>query len=126
MEGMMKKILLSSLGLVLVLNFPLFAEEKRASSSSPIQRIASGVKQVAYDGPKEFTEETVEDVPKKPPLVGVVEGMNERTKKLLDHTLKGVYRVATLGTSELESYEIEEPEKGSGEPAKIKISIPGT
>ena len=108
------------------------AEEKSAakregsSDESAVRGFAGGVKQVAYDGPKDFVKETAGEVPKKPPLVSVVEGVNRGTQKLLDHTVKGAYRVATLGTSELESYEVEEPEKGSGEPTKIKISLPGT
>lgn len=95
-------------------------------NGNPIKGIASGVKQVAYDGPKELVEETADEATKKPPIVNVVEGVNKGTQKLLDHTVKGAYKIATLGTSELESYEVQEPEKGSGEPTKIKISIPGT
>lgn len=107
----------------------LFAEEESSeanASSSPIKGIAQGVKKIAYDAPKDFTKETVQEVPKKPPIVSIVEGVNKGTEKLIDHAVKGAYKVATLGTSELESYEIQEPEKGSGEPTKIKISIPGT
>ena len=88
--------------------------------------LAKGVKQVAYEGPKEFVKETAEEAPKKPPIVNVIEGVNKGTEKLLDHTIKGAYKVATLGTGELESYEVQEPEKGSGEPTKFKISLPGT
>jgi len=107
---------------------PLEAEESEkepSSQGSPVKEMASGVKQVAYDGPKGFAEETAE-IPKKPTITRFVEGVNEGTQRLLDSTVKGTYKVATLGTSELESYEIEEPEKGSGEPTKIKISLPGT
>ena len=43
------------------------------------------------------------------------------TEKLLDHTVKGAYKVATLGKGELHSYEIVEPEKGSGEPNRKKV-----
>ncbi|MBI4115126.1 MAG: hypothetical protein HY447_00970 [Candidatus Omnitrophica bacterium] len=102
-------------------------EEESASEDedSPVMGVAKGVKQVAYDGPKDFAQETIEETPKKP-IVGIVEGVNKGTQKLLDHTVKGAYKVATLGTSELESYKIEEPEKGSDEPTKIKISLPGT
>lgn len=96
------------------------------SSTSAIKGFAGGVKQVAYTGPKEFTKETVSQVPKKPPIVAVVEGVNTGTQKLLDHTVKGAYKVATLGKGELKSYEVEEPRKGSDETTKIKISIPGT
>ena len=101
-------------------------ETAGGGNGNPVKGIASGVKQVAYDGPKELVEETAEEATKKPPIVNVVEGVNRGTQKLLDNTVKGAYKVATLGTSELESYEVQEPEKGSGEPTKIKISIPGT
>jgi hypothetical protein len=101
-------------------------EKAPKSAVTAVEGVASGVKQVAYDGPKGFVEETAVEVPKKPTVTRFVEGVNEGTRKLLDSTVKGTYRVATLGTSELESYEIEEPEKGSGEPTKIKISLPGT
>ena len=96
------------------------------ADDSAITGIAKGVKRVAYEGPKDFAKETVKEIPKKPPIVAVVEGVNEGTKKLLDNTVRGAYKVATLGQGELESYEVQEPEKGSGEPTKIKISIPGT
>jgi hypothetical protein len=96
------------------------------STRGAVKGFAGGVKQVAYDGPKEFVKETAEESTKKPPIVSVVEGVNKGTQKLLDTTVKGAYKVATLGQGELASYEVQEPEKGSGEPTKIKISIPGT
>lgn len=97
-----------------------------SSSSSAIQGIAGGVKKIAYEGPKDFTKETAKGAAKKPPIVNVVEGVNKGTEKFLDHTLKGAYKVATLGRGELSSYEIEEPRKGSDDTTKIKIKIPGT
>ena len=101
-------------------------ETSKTEDPSAIKGFAGVVKQVAYDGPKEFVKETAEETTKKPPIVSVVEGVNKGTQKLLDNTVKGAYKVATLGRGELESYEVQEPEKGSGEPTKIKISIPGT
>ena len=101
-------------------------EEEGSAPVRAVRKMASGVKQVAYEGPKDLAKETVAEGPKKRSLTGMIEGANEGTKKLLDHTLKGAYRVATLGQSELESYEVEEPRKGSDETTKIKISIPGT
>jgi len=132
----MKKTAFFLFGLVTALSPFLLAREDSSKSdepsSSPIQGIASGVKEVAYDAPKDLTAETVKEVPKKPPLVSVVEGVNKGTEKFIDHTLKGAYKVATLGTSELESYKVEEPEKvqkpekGPGDPTKFTISLPGT
>ncbi len=131
----MKKLFLFSLLLILGL-FPALARSEEEpskepaptpvhSSRSPVKGMASGVKQVAYEGPKDFAKETVA-VPKKPTITNVVESVNKGTKKLLDHTIKGAYKVATLGMSDLDSYEVEEPKKGSDEPTKFKISIPGT
>ena len=100
--------------------------ESKPAPSSHIKRFAGGVKQVAYEGPKDFAEETVSEVPRKNPIEGIVEGVNAGTQKLLDNTVKGAYKVATFGHSELDHYEIEEPKKGSDETTKIKIRIPGT
>ena len=127
----MKKIILF-LGCLVVILIPFLladedsSSEEAPSSTSALKGLAGGVKQVAYEGPKEFAKETVSQVPKKPPIVAVVEGVNTGTQKLLDHTVKGAYKVATLGKGDLKSYEVKEPEKGSDEPTKIKISLPGT
>ena len=101
-------------------------ENTSSSSSSPVQGVAGGVKKVVYEGPKDFTKETLKGAQEKPHIVNVVEGVNKGTEKLLDHTLKGAYKVATLGQGDLKSYEIEEPRKGSDDTTKIKIKIPGT
>ncbi len=108
--------------------FPLLAADQGGGSSSgnAVKGMAKGVKNVAYDGPKDFVKETGKEIPKKPSLNNMVEGVNRGTEKLLDHTVKGAYKVATLGKGELHSYEIEEPKKGSDETMKIKIKIPGT
>ena len=45
------------------------------------------------------------------------------TQSLLDNTVKGAVKVATLGYGEVESYEVQEPEKGSGDPTKIKLKF---
>lgn len=101
-------------------------QEKSTMKSPPVLHFASGVKKIAYEAPKDLVKETIEEVPRKPPIVSVVEGVNRGIQKSMDHTLKGAYRVATLGTSELQSYEVEEPKKGSDEVTKVKISLPGT
>ena len=123
----MKKVFFFLVCLVFASSLSLLATtDGSAVKSSAPEHFASGVKKIVYDAPKDLVTETAEEVPKKPPIISIVEGMNRGTQKFLDHTVKGAYRVATLGTSELESYEIEEPEKGSDEPTKIKISLPGT
>ena len=126
----MKKLAVFFASFLIVSNPLLLATEQgstsSSSSTSPVHGIAGGVKKVVYEGPKDFTKETVKEATKKPPIVNVVEGVNKGTEKLLDHTLKGAYKVATLGKGELNSYEIEEPRKGSDDTTKIKIKIPGT
>ncbi len=120
----MKKTVILLLSLLLV-SPALFAADK-AEKEGAVKGMAKGVKSVAYEGPKDFVEETGKEIPKKPSLNNMVEGVNRGTEKLLDHTVKGAYKVATLGKGELHSYEIEEPKKGSDETTKIKIKIPGT
>ena len=133
----MKKIAFLPLCLLIASGNSLFAAEQAnatassststsPSPSSAIHGIAGGVKKVAYEGPKDFAKETAKEATKKPPIVNVVEGVKKGTERLLDHTIKGAYKVATLGTGELKSYEIEEPKKGSDDTMKIKIKIPGT
>lgn len=99
-------------------------EEAREPVKSPsVQNFASGLKQVAYEAPKALVEGAVEEIP---PKKSFFERMNEGIGQSLDHAVKGAYRVATLGQSELESYQVEEPRKGSDEVTKVKISLPGT
>lgn len=117
----MKKFSLILFGLLISVTPALFALP--ASEPAPEE----GVYDEDLDEEEELEEgETVEEESGRNPLTRAVEGVNEGTEKILDRTLKGAYRVATFGQSKLESYEVEEPEKGSGEPTKFKISIPGT
>ncbi|MBI2167128.1 MAG: hypothetical protein HYU34_02655 [Candidatus Omnitrophica bacterium] len=117
----MKKILLLLFGLLISAPPALLA---LPASAPPEEKEAYDEDLDEEEGLEET--EAVEEESGRNPLTRAVEGVNEGTEKLLDRTVKGAYRVATLGQSKLESYEIEEPEKGSGEPTKIKISIPGT
>ena len=117
----MKKFLLVLLGLLVSTSPALLA----LPASAPPEE------EEVYDEDLEEEEgleegEALEEDSGRNPLTRAVKGVNDGTEKLLDHTLKGAYRVATLGQSELESYEVEEPEKGSDETTKIKIPIPGT
>ncbi|MBI3316775.1 MAG: hypothetical protein HYZ85_02055 [Candidatus Omnitrophica bacterium] len=100
------------------------AEKKGAIN--PAKEIVGGVKQATVDSTAGFLSETAESTREEAPVVGTLEGARQGTEKLLDNTVKGAVKVATLGYGNAENYEIEEPEKGSGEPTKIKIKIPGT
>jgi len=95
--------------------------EKRPDT--PAKNFASGVKQAAYDGPKEFLQETAQGA-KENPITGTLEGTRKGAEKVIDHTIRGTAKVATLGFGDAENYEIEEGEKGSGDPTKIKVGLP--
>lgn len=57
---------------------------------------------------------------------GGQEGAAQKADNVLDRTVKGAVKVATLGQGDLDNYEVEEPEAHSGEPTKFTIKIPGT
>lgn len=116
----MKKTLIF-LSCFLTFSFPAL----HAAEDSPLE-LSELEEETLEAEAEEPAEETSEDISKRPTLTNMVKGMNRGTEKLLDHTIKGAYKVATLGQSELERYEVEEPEKGSGDITKFKISIPGT
>ena len=99
-------------------------EESRSGSN--IGRVAGGVKEATIDGAAGFLSETIDTSHEEPPVVGTLEGARKGTEKLLDSTVKGAVKVATLGYGEGDNYEVVEPEKGSEEPTKIKFKIPGT
>ena len=123
----MKKLAFLLPCLMIASTLPALATDQGSSSgASAVQGMAGGVKKVVYEGPKDFTKETAKEAVKKPSIDNVVEGVNKGTEKLLDHTVKGAYKVATFGKGNLKSYEIEEPRKGSDDTTKIKIKIPGT
>ena len=98
-------------------------EESRSQSAT--RGFASGVKEVA-SGPVHMLSDTAQGTAGDKSVDGAIGAVNTGSERLIDNTLKGSVKVATLGFGELHNYEIEEPEAGSGEPAKIKIKIPGT
>ncbi len=89
-------------------------------------RVAEGVKQATVDSTAGFISDTVEGTTEEAPVKGTLEGARLGTGKVLDSTLKGAVKVATLGYGELKNYEVEEPASGTDETTKIKIGIPGT
>ena len=94
--------------------------------TNPFKNMAGGVKQATVDSAAGFVSETTEGTKDNPAVVGTLEGARQGSEKVLDNTVRGVSRVATLGYGEVKNYEIEEPEKGKDDPTKIKIKIPGT
>ena len=94
-------------------------------TQSAAHEFASGVRDVAT-GPAHMLSETAQGAAGDKSVDGAIGGVNTGSERLIDNTLKGTVKVATLGFGNLKNYEIEEPKAGSGEPAKIKIKIPGT
>ncbi len=101
-------------------------DKESGEAYRPVRGIASGVKEAAVDSTAGFLEETAEATREEPPLVGTLEGARLGSGEVLDKALKGTVKVATLGYGDLQSYDVVEPEAGSGEPTKVRIKIPGT
>ena len=101
------------------------AEKKNEEHEArhPIQNFAGGVKQAAVDGPAGLISDTTEGTEEGKPVMGTLEGARVGSEKLLDNTVKGAVKVATLGYGHVDHYEVQEPEKGTDEPTKIKIKL---
>ena len=93
------------------------------SSSHPVRRFAGGVKQATVDSATGLVSDTIESDEDTPPVLRTLEGARRGSEKLLDNTVRGAVKVATLGYGEVKEYKVEEPAKGSGEPTKIKIKF---
>lgn len=102
------------------------AGRSKMSAKNPVSGIARGVKEVTVDSTAGFVSETAEGSREEGPIVGTLEGARRGTGAILDSTVKGALRVATLGQGDVENYEVREPEANSGEPTKVTIKIPGT
>ncbi len=89
------------------------------------QNMAGGVKQATVDNASDFISET-SDGAKEGGGAGTLEGARQGSGKILDNTVQGAYKVATLGYGDEAKYEVHEPEKGSDETTKIRFKIPGT
>ena len=98
----------------------------------PVKAVAAGVSEVGK-APKQLIEDTVAES-KSSPILGTVEGIRKGSGPLVKSTIKGAYKVATLGMDEAEEVEVENPKnpvmqadgKGDptkGDPTKFKISF---
>ena len=101
----------------------LDAKSAKKEGRHPVKNFTGGVKQATVDSATGFISETSEGTVEDAPVVGTIEGARRGTQSLLDNTVKGAVKVATLGYGEVESYEVQEPEKGSGDPTKIKLKF---
>ena len=95
---------------------------KTSRTPSP-KRFASGIKQATIDSAAGLLSDTAESTRDEAPVVGTLEGARRGTQKVLDNTIKGAVKVATLGYGEVQSYEVEEPKKDSEDTTKIKIKF---
>jgi hypothetical protein len=93
------------------------APEKR----NPAKNFATGVKEMTVDNVKDTLEDTAQGTMSKRPVLGTLDGTQQAGEKVVDNTIKGVKKVASLGYAKDDSYEIEQAEKGSGDAAKIKL-----
>ena len=90
---------------------------------SAIKNFAGGIKQATYDSAAGLVSDTAKSTSEEAPVVGTLEGARQGTAKVLDNTVKGVAKVATLGYGDVEHYTVQEPEAGSGEPTKVRIKL---
>ncbi len=100
--------------------------DKSAQKHNPIKNFAQGIKETTVDSTAGLISQTAESTTEEPPVIGTIEGARKGSGKVLDSTVKGAYKVATLGYGGTPTYEVKEPESESGEPTKVRIKIPGT
>ena len=91
--------------------------QKKAAKKYPMKQTAAGQVSDAAEEAGESAEEDAEEE------VGKLESAKRGTEKVLNSTVKGAVKVATLGYGDAEHYQVQEPEKGTDEPTKIKIKI---
>ncbi len=87
----------------------------------PAKNFATGIKEVTYDNVKDTLSDAGGSTMHEKPVIGTLDGTQQAGEKVIDNTIKGVKKVASLGYAKDDSYEIEQAEKGSGDAAKIKL-----
>ncbi len=100
------------------------AMDKDAQSqekSHPAKNFAKGIKEVTYDNVRDTLSDTGGSTMHEKPVVGTLDGTQQAGEKVVDNTIKGIKKVASLGYAKNDNYEVQEAEKGSGDPAKIKL-----
>lgn len=96
-------------------------EAQAAEKNHPVKNFATGVKEMTVDNAKDAIVDTTEGTVSTRPVTGTLEGARQGGDKVIDNTIKGVKKVASLGFAKDDSYEIEEPKEKSGDAAKIKL-----
>ena len=102
-------------------------ESKSAPDSSsghegPITGIAHGVKQATVDSTSGLISDTAQATKEEAPVMGTLEGVRQGSEKVVDNTVKGVFKVATLGQADVKEIKKKDPESGSGEPTKFSVN----
>jgi len=87
----------------------------------PAKNFAAGVKEMTVDNVTDTLGDTAHGTMSEKPVVGTLDGTQQAGEKVVDNTIKGVKKVVSLGYAKNDNYEIEQAEKGSGDPAKIKL-----
>jgi hypothetical protein len=95
----------------------------QAQPKSPAKNFVGGLEEATVGSTTSLVEETAESAKEEGPVVGTLEGARQASGTVLDKTLKGAVKVATLGYGDLQSYEIEEPRANTDETTKIKLSF---
>ncbi len=100
------------------------AMEKEAQAQEkhqPAKNFATGVKEMTYDNVRDTLADTGHGTVSEKPVVGTLDGTQQAGEKVVDNTIKGVKKVASLGYAKNDDYEIEQAEDKSGDAAKIKL-----
>jgi hypothetical protein len=87
----------------------------------PAKNFAKGVKEMTVDNVKDTLGDTAHGTMSEKPVIGTLDGTQQAGEKVVDNTIKGVKKVASLGYAKDDSYEIEQAEDKSGDAAKIKL-----
>jgi response regulator of citrate/malate metabolism len=87
----------------------------------PGKNFATGIKEMTVDNVKDTLGDTTHGTMSEKPVIGTLDGVRQSSDKVIDNTIKGVKKVASLGYAKDDSYEIEQPVEKSGEAAKIKL-----
>ncbi len=100
-----------------------FRKQEVHERKNPVTRFAQGVKQSTVDSATGVLGQTVESTREDAPVIGTVEGVRKGSEKLLDNTVRGAVKVATLGMGEVSNYEVIEPEHGKDDTTKIRLKF---
>jgi len=100
--------------------------KKERHLENPASGIDQGVKTATVDSTTGFNNETSQATQEEGPVPGTIEGARRGTGVVLDKTVKGSVKAATLGQVDVDNFEVKEPEVNSGDTTKITVKIPGT